>query len=436
MNSRVRYCLQWLLILVVLVLPLASCAPAPTATPIPEEKVKVVLAIGPRGYGEVVPKRIEGVEAEHPNIEVEWLKVSDVPNESRTFYVTNLTAQSPTPDVIAVDVIWPGDFAARGWIAPVEEYFDKEEIAEFIPDFANAAVYEGQLYAIPLIIDGTHFFYRKDLLEKYGFEPPETWEEVVTQAQTILEGENNPDLGGFVSMWDKIEGLFMNWLSFFYGRGGHFFDEEGNLAINTPEGIDALQFMVDMLYEYKIASESILTYRPDDARILFQEERAVFLMVQDFVWPTLTAEDSPVKDKTEVKRNPYFEGHPDAHSTTVGGFLLCINAYSEHKAEAAELIRYFTSYDAQLDAARTAARAPTRAAVYDDPVLAEEEPFIAKLGANFQVSLVRPSAETAANYPEVSVIMQTAITSALHQEKTPEQALADAEAEINALLGK
>ena len=398
------------------------------------DNVKLVLAIGPRGFGEVAPHHIEGFMNAYPDIEVEWLKISDVPNESRNFYVTNLTAKNPTPDVIAVDVIWPGDFAKRGWIAPLNDYFDAKEINQYIPDFAKAAMLDGKLYGIPLYVDGTHLFYRKDLLEKYGFEPPKTWEELIMQAKTIIEGEKNPALVGFISMWAKIEGLFMNWLSFFYGAGGQFFDADGNLAINSPAGLKALQTMVDMLYTDKVTNESILTYRPDDARVLFQQERAVFLMVQDFVWSALTADDSPVKDKIDFTRNPYFEGVPEGHSTTLGGFLLTINANSKHKSEAAELIRYFTSYDSQLQAALIGAKAPTISAVYDDPVLKEKLPVLAKLGKNFDVGLVRPSAQTGEKYPQVSEIMQLEITAALQQQKTPEQALADAESQIKALL--
>ncbi|MCP4398829.1 MAG: extracellular solute-binding protein, partial [bacterium] len=118
-----------------------------------EDKVKLVLAIGPRGFGEVAPVHLEAFQEAHPNIEVEWLKISDVPNESRNFYVTNLTARNSTPDVISVDVIWPGDFAKRGWITSLNDYFDQTEIDEFIPDFAGAAMVDSKLFAIPLYMD-------------------------------------------------------------------------------------------------------------------------------------------------------------------------------------------------------------------------------------------------------------------------------------------
>ena len=45
-------------------------------------------------------------------------------------------------------------------------------------------------------------------------------------------------------------------------------------------------------------------------------------MVQDFVYAPLSSDDSPVKGKFDFKRNPYFEAHPEAHSTAMGGWLL------------------------------------------------------------------------------------------------------------------
>ena len=53
--------------------------------------------------------------------------------------------------------------------------------------------------------------------------------------------------------------------------------------------------------------------------------------------------------------------------------------------------------------------------------------------AHFDVGVVRPSATTGSLYPKVSEIMQTEVTSALHRQKTVEQALNDAQQQIEAL---
>ncbi len=397
-------------------------------------KTQIVLAVGPRGFGNAAPYLIQGFMKTHPNIDVKWLKISDVPNVSLSFYVTNFSAGNPTPDVAATDIILTGDFAQHGWIAPVNPYFTAQQIAKYNPDFIRAATVKGKVYGVPLYEDGTHLFYRTDLLKKYGFQPPKTWEELVQEAQAITAGEHNPELVGYTSMWAKIEGLFMDWLSFFYGDGGTFFTANGKVNVDSPQGLKAMQTMYDFIYKYKIANNGILTSRPNDAEILFREKRAVFMVVQDFVWPPLTASDSPVRNDVNFTRVPYFAGHPTAHSTAIGGFILSINAHSKHKAAAAELIRYFTDYQSQLHSALTADRGPTLPGVYNDALLKQQNPVLAKLGADYAVGVFRPSARTGTQYPQVSEIMQEQISAALNRVETPAQAMKTAQQQITALL--
>ena len=395
----------------------------------------LVMSIGSRGYGGMVERNIESFQAANPGATVEWNKVSDVPGDSRKLYVTGLMARSSTPDVFAIDVIWAGEFAQRGWLEPLNGLIADDQIAAYNPSFLSAATVDDKVYAAPLYLDGTHLFYRTDLLEKYGLEVPKTWEDVIMASKTVMEGENNPQLYGFVSMWAKIEGLFMNWLSFTGGNGASFFDADGNVAVNSPEAIAATQTMVDILYKHKIAPDSIITMRPNDARTLFQQGRSVFLMVQDFVHAPLSAADSPVAGKFDFTRNPYFAGNKDAHSTALGGWLLAVNANSENKEAAAKLVAHFTSFENQLSAALDENRAPGRTDVYKAPEM-ETASLIRYFGANFAVGVVRPSAKTGSLYPRVSEAMQIEITNALNQKKTVEKALNDAAAAVKQILGQ
>ena len=394
----------------------------------------IVLSIGSRGYGPAVERNIESWASKNPDVSIEWNKVSDVPGETRKLYVTGLTGRSPTPDIFAIDVIWAGEFAARGWLEPLNDLLSDDTIQQFNPALLSAATLDGNVHAIPLYTDGIHFFYRTDLLEKYRLDVPETWEEVVEASKVIVEGEGNPHFNGFVSMWAKIEGLFMNWLAFVNGNGGGFFDADGNVAVNSPENIEATQFMVDLLHEHRLASDSILSSRPDDARTLFQQGRAAFLMVQDFVHGPLSANDSPVAGKFDFTRVPYFEGNQSAGSTTMGGWFLGINPNSENKEAAADFLEHFSGYEQQLAAAVEDNRAPTIPAIYDDSAMSSAE-VLAKFGKNFDFGVVRPSAKTGSNYPKVSEIMQLAISSALNQRESVEDALNGAQAELESLLG-
>lgn len=414
---------------------ISAFAAAATLIALPGSAQELVLSIGSRGYGPAVERNIERYTTENPDVSIEWNKVSDVPGETRKLYVTGLTAKSPTPDIYAVDVIWAGEFAQRGWLEPLNGLLEPATIETFNPSLLAASTVDGEVHALPLYADGIHFFYRSDLLEKYGLDVPQTWEEVLVASKTITEGEGNPQLYGFVSMWAKIEGLFMNWLAFTNGNGGGFYDAEGNVAVNSQANIEATQFMVDLLHEQRLAPDSILNARPDDARTLFQQGRAVFLMVQDFVYAPLSADNSPVAGKFDFTRVPYFDGHEDAMSTTMGGWFLGINPNSENKEAAADFLAHFTSKEQQLTAAIEDNRAPTIPSVYEDPSMGNNQ-VLSKFGANYDFGVVRPSAGTGSDYPRVSEIMQLEITNALHRQKSVEEALNDAQAQLEALLSE
>ena len=137
--------------------------------------VTIQLGISTREVGAALPELLESFAAVNPDIKVEWNKVPGVPNDQHTLYVTNLMAQAEEPDVMALDVIWPGEFIANGWAAPLNDYFNAEDLNQYLDGMMNSVTLDGQVYGIPLYTNAIHFFYRKDLLDKYGLEKPETW---------------------------------------------------------------------------------------------------------------------------------------------------------------------------------------------------------------------------------------------------------------------
>lgn len=60
------------------------------------------------------------------------------------------------------------------------------------------------LVALPWYADYGLFFYRKDLLDKYGLQPPKTWDDLEDTASIILTGERgeHPALAGLVGQLD------------------------------------------------------------------------------------------------------------------------------------------------------------------------------------------------------------------------------------------
>ena len=399
------------------------------------EEAQIQFSISPREVGKVIPQFIEEFEAENPNISVDWQQVPGVPNEQHTLYVTKMASQSNQPDVLALDVIWPGEFIANGWAEPLNRFYEEEFFDQFLPGMMNSVTSEGSVYGVPLYTNAIHLFYRSDLLEKYDLEVPQTWSELEAAATTVLEGENDPDLTGYISMWAQIEGLFMNYLQFLWGAGGSFFDDQGNVDIDTPEANRALQTMVDFT-DSGLAPESILTYRPNDAMALFRQGRAVFMVVQDFVWPMLNADDSPVAGDVAMARVPYFQGHSDANTVAMGGWILTMNPYSENKEAAAEFMEFITREENALAMAVETGSMPARKDMQDNEQLFESYPIAEQLYADFAVGDVRPSAQAGAKYPELSHIMQSEVHAALSGTKSVDAALESAQSRLEELFAE
>src|SRR5690554_4557041 len=165
-----------------------------------DEEVTITYA-GIKFYtSEAMPKLIDDFEKQNPNINVNYVELPAPSNSTQIhqYLVTNLASGGSTIDVFTADCIWFPEFAEAGWLLDLDQYFTDDYLSDYFKGAIDTVTYQGDLVGLPWHIDGGLLYYRKDLIEKYGFEPPETWEELINQAQVIIEAEDNPDLKGFV----------------------------------------------------------------------------------------------------------------------------------------------------------------------------------------------------------------------------------------------
>ena len=99
---------------------------------------------------------------------------------------------------------------------------------------------DGRIMAIAFNANAQHLYYRTDLLEAAGIEPPETYEAVLEAAETLRRdnGVTRPLVGTLAAGWD-LANEFMN---LYLGLGGTPFVPGGaEPAIEGPAGVEALE---------------------------------------------------------------------------------------------------------------------------------------------------------------------------------------------------
>ncbi len=365
-------------------------------------------------------------EKENPGVRVKRETLPSSSDEQHQFYATNLQAKSADFDVFALDVIWVAEFARAGWLRDLSALIAPESREEFFPGPIAAVTYGKRIYALPWFIDAGLLYYRKDLLDKYRFAAPETWEDLVRIAQAVTAKER--ELYGFVWQGKQYEGLVCNTLELLWSNGGEVM-EGGRARLDTPANREALAFQRALIAKYKITPELVTTATEEPSREIFGKGRAVFLRNWPYAWRLFQREGSPVRGKVGITVLPHFPGHESV--ATLGGWQLGVNRYSRHPEAAERLVQFLASADAEKTIAIAYGYSPPRRSLYRDPELIAAQPFLADLHNVFEHARPRP---VTPYYVMISQVLQADFSAAVAGIKSPEAALASAQQTVEDIL--
>ncbi|MEU4477754.1 extracellular solute-binding protein [Micromonospora sp. NPDC023966] len=132
--------------------------------------------------------------------------------------LTALSSGADSYDVIMVAYQWTGEFAP--FLTPLTDKLKADQsLSGVIPSVSQSYTFENQQYAVPFSAQAETLFYRTDLLQKAGLEPPKTWDDYEKVAKFF---DKNPDYPGVYGTSVKagdanVQSAFNNR---YYGLGG------------------------------------------------------------------------------------------------------------------------------------------------------------------------------------------------------------------------
>jgi len=366
------------------------------------------------------PTQVEAFNALDPNIQVSYQEQGAITTDLHDKFVTVATAEDSSADLISMDIPFVPEFAAAGWTLAMDDLLPEADRAAFFSGTIDGAKYDDQLYGVPWYNNGPGLFYRKDLLDAAGVEPPKTYDDLLTQATDLQATEG----GGFIFQAAQTEGGLISWLEYLWGYGGEIMDADGNVTLDEgTAGVEALQKLIDFIYTAKISPESTLTMKTGaDAQNVFVEGKAVFLRMWMTATSAMDADTSMVKGMWDVTTLPSGDGTA-AGPGCLGSWNLGISTFSEHPEEAAEAIRFFTSEEQQVARYLANGSLPARTAVFDNTEVTAKYTYVDKLRAAFESLKPRPVTPF---YSQMSAdALQPNFGAAMTQQKDAEQAIAD-----------
>ena len=358
------------------------------------------------------------------NITIDSQQTPSNASSTRQYYVNQFVSGASSFDVGNMDVIWPAEFAKNNWAAEMPDPENRTDAMLQTP--IDSVTVDGTLYGMPIHTDANALYYRTDLLEQHGYsEPPKTYMELVNMAQDIKK-KSDKDLNGYIWQGGSNEGLTIMWLNWLWGMGGGV-RKDGDLVVNSDKGIAALQHAVDLIHEYNVTPESIPASSTDQNRQTFQQGNTIFMRNWPYAVSLMNEDGSAVKGKFDVAPMPKQEGHPDAKNSCLGGWNLFMNASAQSKEASQQFASFMASKKAQENLALEHSRLPVRKDLYTDEYF-EQAPQLETFASIVEQTSARPAT---AKYSTFSEIVYSNCNAALVQEKSPEQALNDAQQEID-----
>lgn len=374
---------------------------------------------------ELLRRQLNRFMQENPGIRIEPRRTPDAANQRHQLYVQWLNAGASDPDILQLDVIWTPEFAAAGWILPLDRFGPDTD--HFFPATVDANVWADTLYALPWFVDVGMLYWRTDLFEA----PPATFEDLSAMATRAREESGLPF--GFVWQGARYEGLVTVFLEHLGGFGGRIMDEDGRIVVDSEPAVRALTYMREGIYGTGNVPEATLTWQEEQTRFAFQNGQAAFLRNWPYAYPLMQdSSESQVAGKFAIAPMPAAEtGAPTA---ALGGSQLAINANCEHPEAAYRVIEYLTRPEQMLERAQVVGQYPTRPSLYDDPAL-EEALAADPQRARGIIERAAPRPVTPV-YTQLSGILQIRLHRALTRQQEPGEALRAAAREMTELLTK
>ncbi|MGP3683236.1 ABC transporter substrate-binding protein [Streptomyces sp. IBSNAI002] len=348
-----------------------------------------------------------------PDERVSLVELPDSADETRAQMISELRSGRDRFDVLNIDVAWTSEFAAAGWILPLER--DRFPLDAFLRPVVDTATFDGRLYAVPYVTNAGLLYYRKDILDLAGEQPPRTWSELARQARTIAPRYG---LDGYAGQFLPYEGLTVNVTEAVHSAGGSILRDDGARVTVDSDGARAgLRFLADGVREGWISREA-LGYKEEESRKAFQDGRLLFLRNWPYVYADASAAGSEVAGRFGAVPLPGADG---PGTSVLGGSNLAVGAHTRHPASAADLISYLTSERVQRRVLTEGSLPPVRAALYEDPELVRAYPYLPTLRESVLSAVPRPKSP---RYDQVSLAVQAVGQDVMALRQTPEEAVA------------
>jgi multiple sugar transport system substrate-binding protein len=365
-----------------------------------QPEVRVVVSEGP--WGQLLR------EAAPEEIQVNLVTVA-LPSLHQV--LTHAVAEGQAPDLAILDSVWIPEFAADGFLLPLEDldaaWLRNVHARDFLQPLVKANRYEGRTFGISPFANVAGLWYRRGKLEALGLAPPRTWAELRAVGRAAAEdGIRNPIVMTGGSKGGETTAYCL--VAFLESNGAHVLGPEG-VTLGSRATAQALRFLRSLIDD-GLMSIDVLGYEWTRPIRLLAEGKAVISFGGSYETRTLAESlDVPLDELWDhVGFMPVPAGPAGAPASVAGTMSYGIFRQAPQPGLAMRLLQLAVEPQELARVSRATGRIPARRSAI---ALAEPNPpFLSQTAEMLESAAIRPATPL---YPRVSAQLQAMLEAAL-----------------------
>lgn len=231
-----------------------------------------------------VERLVGAFHQEHPRIRVLPVPVPGDPARRRESLEREMAdLNTVETDLFAVELSWLPAWHAAGWARSLEP-LGADQLTEAFVDQAAAAVrFSDGTYGLPWVLEPSLLYYRRDLIEGAGLDPPESWGDVVRLSRQFMD--SGAVRWGLVWAGTPPEHLARLFVELVWANGGDLV-QDGQVAVARTPAREALAFLRDLIHTHRVSPPAALDGSLAGVRRAFQDGDPLMVHHPPALWRT------------------------------------------------------------------------------------------------------------------------------------------------------
>ncbi len=310
-------------------------------------------------------------------------------------------------------------------------------IDDFLSGFMEDSYVEGKIISIPFQRSTMILFYNKDAFREVGLDPnrpPQTWDELVEYSKKLTKVGADGNVQrygvGLALNSGSAQWAFTGFALQNSENGENLMSDDGKqIYFDTPGNVEALQFWCDLQTKYKVMQPGIVQWTDLPGQFLSGKVAMIYHTTGNL---GVVSQDAKFEFGTA-----FLPGNKRPAAPTGGGNFYISKGISPARQKMAwEFIKFATSTERAAQWNIDTGYVATRKSALETPQMKAYYEKLPQARVAFdQIPISKPEL-TSYDSTRMWRILNDSIQSAITGEKTPAQALKDAQAEADQVMKK